>query len=94
MAHTRDETALIEEHIALLDEVRLERDHHKQHAADLGEALSNCQDINADLLEALEATDAQINEIGRYSDPPDAYAEIPWECVDQIRAAIAKARKE
>ncbi len=44
------------------------------------------------LLAALEETEAQIDDVGRNATPPDAYAEIPWECVDKIRAAIAKAK--
>lgn len=45
---------LVDEHIALLEEARRERDHHKQNASDLGEALTAEQLLNAELVEALE----------------------------------------
>ena len=61
-----------------------------------GQALANARLIAAapDLLEALEALEAQVDNTGRYFDPPDAYAEVPWEFIDQARAAIAKAKGE
>ena len=46
-------TDLIEEHVNLLQEARRERDHWKQHAADLSKWLSDEQDLNTDLLAAL-----------------------------------------
>ena len=47
------------------------------------------------LLNAAKAVIAQVEpgEIGRYADSSDYYAEVPWDIIDELRAAIEHAEK-
>lgn len=93
------EASLVDEHIAMLQEARRERDHHKQNASDYAEALSKEQAVNADLLAALEGAHQYVVAWRfEYTDKPkDAHNMLQLKRIDKairdIEAAVAQAKE-
>lgn len=78
---------LVDEHIALLAEARAERDHYRQLSGDYLSSLRQQQEINIDLLAALENATVPV------ANPSQHYCEDWDEWFCGARAdAIAKAK--